>query len=324
MKNVDALLVAWKQDYHAQAVKARLGDLGKTAVILDAADFPIHSSLTCQFDDNGPQLVFVDRFDGPLKVGANTGIWWRRPAKHDVADVFFHPKLKSFAESEARHALLGALRAVSSHFLNLPERSTAAALKPFQLALALKAGLRIPKTAITNRQEDVLAQEKIWGPLVYKTLGGTDFGFFETRKFDAAEDGHDLRMLSTCPTIFQEYVEGDYDVRVTVVGRKCFPAKVDFMSGQHPVDSRIDPKNFIAFELPKEIERSIFILMDLAGLNYAAIDMRFSERKGFTFFELNPEGQYLWIERHTGHAISKAIAAFLAGPPELRNTNDLP
>jgi hypothetical protein len=49
------------------------------------------------------------------------------------------------------------------------------------------------------------------------------------------------------------------------------------------------------------------------GLTYGAIDLRYSADDGFTFFEINPDGQYLWIEIETGLPISDAIAAQLLG-----------
>jgi glutathione synthase/RimK-type ligase-like ATP-grasp enzyme len=225
--------------------------------------------------------------------------------------VYAHPKIRSFAAGEARHAIMGALCAVTSRFLNSPYRSRYAALKPVQLAAARSVGLRTPRTLVTNSADAVRDVEGRWGgALVYKTLEGAEFEFFETRIL-SSDDQKDLHRIEGCPVIFQEHIEGDFDVRVTVVGARCYSARIDFHGGRHPVDSRIDPVATVAHELEVAVENKILNLMRVLGLNYAAIDMRSSRGLGYTFFELNPEGQYLWIERHTGHKISDATAEFL-------------
>jgi len=59
------------------------------------------------------------------------------------------------------------------------------------------------------------------------------------------------------------------------------------------------------------VQGKLIALREKLGLSYMAVDMRFSAQKGFVFFEVNPEGQYLWIEIETGFPISDAIARVL-------------
>ena len=203
----------------------------------------------------------------------------------NICQTYAHPKLRKFASLEARHALLGAISAVSSRFLNSPSSSRTAALKPVQLAAAKSVGLTIPRTVVTNAAEDLLSLKSRWGrPLVYKVLGGVDFGFFETRKFNREKDLEDLNLLQACPVIFQEYIEGEFDLRITIVGRDCFPGRVDFVEGRHPIDSRVDPTRISRGHLSAEIAKKLGHLMDKLGLNYAAVDMRYSSKEGYTFF----------------------------------------
>jgi hypothetical protein len=71
----DALLVAWKKDYHAQAVRARFADSGLTAVIIDTGDYPSLMSLSWFLDDTSQELVIFDQSDGELCIGPCTGVW---------------------------------------------------------------------------------------------------------------------------------------------------------------------------------------------------------------------------------------------------------
>ena len=51
--------------------------------------------------------------------------------------------------------------------------------------------------------------------------------------------------------------------------------------------------------------------MEGLGLRYGAIDMVFTPDGRYVFLEINPNGQYLWIEYQTGMPISDAICDLL-------------
>jgi hypothetical protein len=143
-----------------------------------------------------------------------------------------------------------------------------------------------------------------------KSFTGCDFGLFETRLLTEG-DMRDIWRVSHCPTIFQEHIEGEYDLRITVVGTEIFAARLLFKEGRHPVDSRVDRVPVKATTLPIELNQKILSLVGYLGLTYAAIDMRLGTDGSYTFFESNPEGQFLWIEIETGLPISDALASVL-------------
>ena len=52
-------------------------------------------------------------------------------------------------------------------------------------------------------------------------------------------------------------------------------------------------------------------LVEKLGLCYGAIDMVLTPDGRYVFLEINPNGQYLWIELATGLPISDAICSLL-------------
>jgi glutathione synthase/RimK-type ligase-like ATP-grasp enzyme len=48
------------------------------------------------------------------------------------------------------------------------------------------------------------------------------------------------------------------------------------------------------------------------GLEYGAIDLRLTPDGDYVFFEVNPGGQFLFVEHACGLPISAALAAHLA------------
>ncbi|HEX8894260.1 MAG TPA: hypothetical protein VF783_13095 [Terriglobales bacterium] len=63
--------------------------------------------------------------------------------------------------------------------------------------------------------------------------------------------------------------------------------------------------------LPSGVENRLLLLMRRMGLEYGAIDLRLTPEGKYVFLEINPAGQFLWIEEATGQKISDAIAAHL-------------
>jgi glutathione synthase/RimK-type ligase-like ATP-grasp enzyme len=47
------------------------------------------------------------------------------------------------------------------------------------------------------------------------------------------------------------------------------------------------------------------------GLNFAAYDFIVTPNEEFYFLEVNPGGQWLWLEKKTGLEISKALAEYM-------------
>lgn len=309
MKTV--LIISASDDIHSFAVAKEAENIGFKSQIFDSASFPRDWTIITQISGKSFDC-FLTRVDGSCSINLQdvVGIWWRRPNRPDLTQLIPHPSYRHFTAAECEQALTGSLIQIEN-FINPIQSSRMASRKIDQLTIASRSGLRIPATLITTDPNEA---ERFYKTLksecIYKTFTGCDFGFFETRILRNS-DLDDLWRLRNCPTIFQEHIEGDYDLRVTIVGRRVFAAKLLFKEGRHPVDSRVDRVPVECTELPKPIVAQLLRVIDHFGLRYAAIDMRYSASDGYTFFEVNPEGQYLWIEVETGLKISSALAALL-------------
>jgi len=190
--------------------------------------------------------------------------------------------------------------------------------KPYQLRLAQNVGLEVPATRITNNPESVLRFEGDTRELVYKTL--TNFIFppdkyiFTTRvRRDALSES--AASVQRAPGIFQEYIPKAYELRVTVVGDKIFPTRINSQqSSATAVDwrrSQLNEGMYEIGELPQIIEGGIRAFHRAAGLVYGAYDFIVTPEGHHIFLECNPAGQWLWHEEITGQPITRAIASEL-------------
>ncbi len=115
------------------------------------------------------------------------------------------------------------------------------------------------------------------------------------------------------PVIFQRYVEAAVDLRVTVVGNEIFPAALYSQRSAYPIDLRMDMANtrIEAHDMPREVQNGLRELMRRLGIVYGAIDMRMTPVGEYVFLEVNPAGQWLFIEGRSGQPITAALARLL-------------
>jgi glutathione synthase/RimK-type ligase-like ATP-grasp enzyme len=207
------------------------------------------------------------------------------------------------------------LDALPCAWVNPRAADEAAHRKPYQWEIAQQVGLRLPRTLVTNRPEEARAFiERVGvGKAVFKAFVASIEAWRETRLVEAA-DVERLEQVRYAPVIFQEYVEG-VDLRITAVGDRLFPCEIDARNTSYPMDMRMVVGESVVspVELPPGLHDALLALQRRLGLRYGAIDMRRTPDGEYVFLEVNPAGQWLFVERLTGMPIGQAVADLLAG-----------
>jgi glutathione synthase/RimK-type ligase-like ATP-grasp enzyme len=117
---------------------------------------------------------------------------------------------------------------------------------------------------------------------------------------------------------FQEKVPKALELRATVVGGRVFTASID---SQAHAEARTDwrrqglelERAWQPYQLPPEVEVALLRLMDRFGLNYGASDFIVQPDGAHVFLEVNPGGEFFWLDRAPGLGISGALADLLLG-----------
>lgn len=132
------------------------------------------------------------------------------------------------------------------------------------------------------------------------------------------EDMQQIESVKAAPAIFQALVEKEYELRITVVGSKIFPAKIlSQRDAETSIDWRKRPTGtdfkveIEPTEIPDEIKENILCLMRCLNLRYGCIDMAVTPTGKYVFFEINPAGQWYFVQLKTGMKIAEAIADLL-------------
>lgn len=309
------LVVSSLADEHAHVVLAELARLGARARLLDLARFPLELRLSLRFDDGGRDFLLQVPDECTLPLSAVQAVWWRRPRPFELHPAITRPSHRVFAYNECQEAITGLWQALDAVWVNHPTHDEVAARKVYQLRVAQETGLDIPRTLISNDPAAVRAflSEQGANPTVYKAFSATEHDWRETRLLRSDEQ-EGLDNVVHAPVIFQEYVPAAVDLRVTVVGSEIFAAAIHSQETSYPVDFRMEMSRarVEATRLPPDVEHRLRALMARLGLTYGAIDMRLTPDDRYVFLEINPAGQWLFIEQRTGQPISATLAALLA------------
>jgi glutathione synthase/RimK-type ligase-like ATP-grasp enzyme len=189
------------------------------------------------------------------------------------------------------------------------------AVKPRQLDIAHRIGLRIPDTLISNDPAEVEAflqrHEKL---VVHKALTAPAHAFIDTQLWKEENLSTMRRDLPIAPTIFQEYVCAPADIRATIIGDRIFAARLaTAQSRAGSVDSRLDMDvPYEPHQLPTGLGELLLRLMSELGLVSGTVDLKMINENEYVFLEVNPQGQFLYVEILTGMPITSALADFLA------------
>jgi len=282
----------------------------------NSEDFPSATSLDWT-PDEARLAVSSGR---QLELGDVRSVWYRRPLPPDPS-AWGTPERARWAISEARETLDGLWRTLDAFWVNHPDRNRIAGSKLHQLRLAGRIGFRVPATLVSNNAAEVrdfAARHAAMG-IVCKPLGEGRLDLSEgerlffTSRFDLTQED-DLSDLGPEPYLFQELVPKRYDLRVTVIGDDVFAVRIESQqSGVSDVDWRRagGAQPHAVEELPSEVARMCRSITDSYGLEFAAIDLVRAHDGEHVFLELNPNGQWAWLEQLTGQPLRSCLADLL-------------
>ena len=305
------LLVTNQRDVTMDYVVAELQRRGSPYFRLNTELLPSSISTMLSYPRSGWSIQIGDRLVSGEQV---TSAYFRRPGAPLVPESVRDPGERAYVEAEWGSLLKSLYTRLEGLWLNAPTTIFMAEDKPRQLMLAHEIGLHVPTAAITNNLDAVRditrLGQAIGKPLRQAVLAGERERVIFTTRLAELSDA-DAQAIVLAPFIVQTEIKKKYDVRVTVVGEQVFATAI--LSQEHDqttVDwrkgSRPDLKHE-RIELPDLVRRQCLELLRRLGIRYGAIDFICDELDCLWFLEINPNGQWAWIENLTGYPIASAI-----------------
>lgn len=196
--------------------------------------------------------------------------------------------------------------------------------KYLQLHVASGFGMKVPKTLVTNSPDRIRGLFKsCGGSMVYKTLhapvirgnDGPELWGVPTTVL-TPELIEKIELIKPTGGVFQEYISKEYELRVTVIGNDIFTARID---SQSETSAKVDWRDAVAhgrvkvtpYALPSKVSNQCISIVNWYGLSFGAIDLIKTPEGEYVFLELNPNGQWLWVEEMTGQPLLDSITELL-------------
>jgi glutathione synthase/RimK-type ligase-like ATP-grasp enzyme len=305
------LLVTRRDDLTADFLIERLLARGVSYLRFDVDHYLDDVFLTAEFDGHGLKGE-VTTPQGSSPLSAVRGVWYRRAMAPRLYRLDLHPDDLAFAEREARHFLEGALGGVPARWVNPWQAVHVWERKLAQLPLAAACGFRVPRTLIASDAARLSAFAS-QTPVVTKAIAQ---GFHETPAGVESVYTHAVpparlanqAAAGLCPTLIQERLPKVADVRLTVVGSRLFAARLDADLPDGLDWRRPDtPVRYSPVEVPTQVAAAVDALHRRAGLRYGAFDFALMPDGDWVFLEVNPAGEFAWIEEELGFAIRDAL-----------------
>jgi glutathione synthase/RimK-type ligase-like ATP-grasp enzyme len=315
------LMISSRDDGHVDVVAEELRNRSVPVIRFEPDSFPCRATLSYTIDPAGHREI-LSVGGATYDLGSVRSVWYKRPAEvappRDLAaqDLVY-------AYDQCSKFVTGVWGALADRFwINPPAAGWFANHKPAQLVLAQRLGFTVPVTLMTNDPDDLVAfAEARGGEFIFKPfaqfVGNAEEGrlmalYTNRLTIDRITNLEGLRIT---PGIFQENITKRVEVRATVIGDRVLAAEIHSQQSERSKDDwrRYDVPNtpYLPHELPSRVEQMCRDLVRTLGLCFGCIDLILTPSGDYVFLEINPEGQWYWIEQLTGMPLLDSFVEML-------------
>lgn len=265
------------------------------------------------FDFNPKYGAIIHINDVSYDLSKVISVYFRRtPSTFNTTDNSLD---KPYLINERRHFFEGMYNSINAKWINPIFQTYAGERKLMQLSLAIKLGFEIPETIVTNKLKEAqnfIANHKrcIIKPISHGLQQrGNDFYSIYTSQIDNEKlSSLNLSTIFDTPIFIQKRIDNNKDIRVTLVGKDIFSVEIE-KKDKSEVDWRkpeID-KIYKVHKLPEVLKKKLLEMNSNLGLIYSAIDLILTPSMDYVFLEVNPVGEWGWLEKELGLNISNSI-----------------
>lgn len=317
------LIITHTQDNDCiENVTNRIIENGGEVIRFDVDKYPLELSLSTVFENNEWKTILTEE-EKKFYLHDVSAVWFRRSYNLGGGlDAVLEKKFLAPTLGEIRQTFYGMIDSLRCYHLGRLSQYRRMDSKEDQLKIAFQLGLLVPETCITNDPDIakafVLKQKN--GAIAKMQSG---FAILENGEEEVVftnvithENLEDIASLTYCPMQFQQMIEKNKELRITIVGNKIFSYEID---SQKLDNSKIDWRkegielieDWTPHQLPQEIEEKLLKILDYYNADYGAIDLILDPKGNYYFLEINAAGEFFWIDKLCENAISKQIADVL-------------
>lgn len=317
------LIITNKFDTHTDLIIKRFNELKFVDYVrFNTEDFPLHTRIT--YDSLNREIIIKRRDKKQISSREIKVIWYRRP------EITTFTNLKGDGLKIAR----GEVRAfINWLYFSLEEKAWVSHIpnirraenKIGQINLAKQLGISVPATIISNSLSEIRQfyynhnMKVVIKPLeqiTRKNLSKENQLVYTNMLTEENLRNLTQGQLSLAPVFLQQYIDKVTEIRVTIIGEKVFATEI---FSQEIPNTLIDWRKSAyleikpihkSIELPKKISLLLLKIKKHYSLDFATFDL-IKTNNDFVFLEINPNGQFAFIELLTKQPLTLTMAEFL-------------
>ncbi|MFD9500184.1 RimK family alpha-L-glutamate ligase [Streptomyces sp. NPDC060035] len=309
------LAISFRGDLHAIAVQHAVRSRGHEFHIVECDAVSGRASVTWRShgdeEAHGVGAATVLTSEGVTVSPEEAAVLWWRRAKADQQMTASEPAAAQevrLVNNDCRGALAGTLAAAfQGEWISPPDATDRASDKVYQLAVARDSGIRVPRTLVSQSREDVVAFTQQVGRTIVKPVVGAPGPSLYTRWIENPESIPESS-FEVCPATYQEYIEGRRHIRLNCFGDQMFAALIE----TDELDWRPDLNVPISrWPVPEDIARRVRTVLHRLGLRMGVVDLKLTPEGEPVWLEVNPQGQFMFLEPLTDEPLTQHFADFL-------------
>jgi len=247
-------------------------------------------------------------------------VWFRKPIILEPEQMPVEQKYQKYvhgAYKRTANAIYALLR--DKFWVSDPWAIIRANNKLLQQEVASEHGLLIPDTLVTNSPTKAKLFLDKHRKIIVKPLGaetvseeGFEKAFYATQI--STNDNIDFSGLKIAPSIFQQDLVGFLDIRVTVVGNNVYACEIhktgtlkegaDWRTGI--LTPNLEYKNHGLFS--RVLADQCTSVVKALNLKFGAFDFMLDDKGNYWFLEVNPNGQWGFVELEANIPVSEGFA----------------
>jgi hypothetical protein len=306
----DVLIVTHENDLHALLVQEALeARHGLRCHVLEFDVLPIRGGLSWSADGSVAPSLRV-RGGATIDVRTVGAVWWRRL----FGGPFQVPGVASdvamdLITGDSRAAIEGLLlEEVRGAWVSHPRATRSAENKLVQLRAARRAGLRIPRTLVSQEPAEIRRFcAELHDRVVIKPVRGTARAPLLTVPVTADLLASDAS-LSVCPAIYQELVEGTRHIRANCFGEEAHAVLIEAAVLDWRADLGIPMS---PMTLSDDVRRRLLEVLRILDLRMGIFDLKIDPAGEVVWLEVNPQGQFVFLQPLAGIDLVAPFSDFL-------------
>lgn len=274
--------------------------------------------------------INVDNFaDYKISVGKNNKIWeiidfqndvticrddicsiyYRKPMLPDLS--LYEPAYHMMIQKDIMGLINGIVDSFEGIVLSKPSLLRLSENKTNQLIYAMNHSWKIPSSFIGNNSDnqiDFSVKKSIIKPLTTgKVYTENTCELYQTNYYSYKNED-----ISLTPIYLQTYIPKQYEVRITVINQIFYIIRIDT---KDKLDWRTDYENhqYSIIDCPEKIRNNCLEMLEYYHLNFGAFDFIVTPENEWIFLELNPNGQWLWLEEALNLDMTEKLITYLLG-----------